>query len=261
MTTAAYLDSLFGLAGRGAIVTGAARGNGRALAEALLRAGAGVLLVDQLEATLSETVADFRREGLQAIAHIGDITAAGESERIAAHARAVFSQCDVLVNNAGITQAHDPLDYPDDVWDRTYRVNLKAAFDMVKAVGKVMKERGSGSIINITSLNAELAFPGNPAYVAFKGALKQLSKSLALDLGAYGIRVNCIGPGYIHTDMTEKSFSDAVLHEQRKAHTVLGRWGEPRDLAGAVLFLASDASSYVTGADIYVDGGWLIKGL
>jgi len=116
-------------------------------------------------------------------------------------------------------------------------------------------------IINITSLNSELAFLDNPAYVAFKGALKQLTKSLALDLGKYGIRVNNVGPGYFRTNMTKKSWEDPEKNKARCDRTVLGRWGEPKDLAGTIIFLCSNASSYITGQDIYVDGGWLIKGL
>ena len=125
----------------------------------------------------------------------------------------------------------------------------------------MMKDQGGGSIINITSIGAELGFPNNPAYIAAKGALKQLTRSLALDLGSFGIRVNNIGPGYFRTDMTKGSWNDPQLEEDRIRRTILGRWGEPDDLAGAVIFLASEASRYITGQDLYVDGGWLAKGL
>ena len=124
-----------------------------------------------------------------------------------------------------------------------------------------MKDQGGGSIINITSIGAELGFPNNPAYIAAKGALKQLTRSLALDLGSFGIRVNNIGPGYFRTDMTKGSWNDPQLEEDRIRRTILGRWGEPDDLAGAAIFLASEASRYITGQDLYVDGGWLAKGL
>jgi len=124
-----------------------------------------------------------------------------------------------------------------------------------------MKSAGGGSIINITSLNAELAFPGNPAYMASKGALRQLTRSAAYDLAPYGIRANNIAPGYIKTAMTEKSYNNQQLYEARQSRTILGRWGTPGDLAGAAIFLASNASSYITGQDLYVDGGWNIKGL
>ena len=124
-----------------------------------------------------------------------------------------------------------------------------------------MKKNSGGSIINVTGLAAEQGFPNNPAYVAFKGALKQLTKAAAHDLGTFGIRVNNIGPGYILTDMTTKSWSDPLSHKEKAQRTLLGRWGQPEDLMGVVIFLASDASSYITGQDIYVDGGWLAKGL
>ena len=124
-----------------------------------------------------------------------------------------------------------------------------------------MKENNSGSIINITSINAEMAFPDNPAYVAFKGALKQLTKSMALDLGKFGIRANCIGLGYIRTDMTKNSWDNIERRKMLEAKTALGRWGQPRDLVGTVILLCSEASSYITGQNIYVEGGWLAKGL
>ncbi len=125
----------------------------------------------------------------------------------------------------------------------------------------MMKTKRSGVIVNITSLNAELAFPNNPAYISFKGALRQLSKSLALDFGKYGIRVNSVGPGYFHTSMTQKSWNSPRKKKEKEKHTMLGRWGQPKDLAGIVIFLASDSSSYITGQDIYVDGGWISKGM
>ena len=163
-----------------------------------------------------------------------------------------------LVNCAGVTYGNNLFDYADSDWENTYKVNLKSPYELTKRVAQVMKSTG-GSIINITSLNAELAFPDNPAYIAFKGGLKQLSKSLALDLGKYNIRVNNIGPGYIRTNMTKKGWAqNRKLIEDR---TILGRWGTPEDLVGTAIFLLSNASSYITGQDIYVDGGYLTKGL
>jgi NAD(P)-dependent dehydrogenase (short-subunit alcohol dehydrogenase family) len=255
-----YLHQLFSLDGRVAIVTGAARGNGRGLAAALAKAGASVLLVDMLAAELEETVAALRAEKLDVKAYAGDLTREGEPVAVMNAAFSTYGRLDILVNNAGVTFGHELLGYPDDLWKKTHDVNLKAPFDLVRAAVPVMRVHGSGSIINITSLNAELGFPGNPAYVAFKGALKQLTKALALDLGP-AIRVNAIGPGYFRTDMTRKSWGDDTMRQERSARTILGRWGVPEDLAGAVIFLASDASAYVTGIDLYVDGGWLAKGL
>ena len=124
-----------------------------------------------------------------------------------------------------------------------------------------MKVARSGSIINITSLNSDLAFPDNPAYVSSKGALKQLTKSTAYDFGKYGVRANNIAPGYMLTSMTQKSWSDPNKRKQRSERSILNRWGKPEDLAGAVIFLSSHASNFITGQDIFVDGGWSIKGI
>jgi len=256
-----YLESLFSLKGKIAIVTGAARGNGRAIAKALLRAGADGILVDKLEDELRKITTVFKSERLDAHAYALDITNSGLLKQFVDSVKNKYGRVDILVNNAGVTFSHALLDYPDDAWNRTYEVNLKAPYELSKAIGIIMKKQRAGSIINITSLNAELAFPDNPAYMAFKGALRQLTKSIALDLGKYGVRANNVGPGYFRTEMTKQSWADPVKNKQRVERTVLGRWGQPEDLAGIIIFLASDASSYMTGQDIYVDGGWLIKGL
>jgi gluconate 5-dehydrogenase len=124
-----------------------------------------------------------------------------------------------------------------------------------------MERSGGGSIINVTSIGAVQGFPGNPGYVASKGGLRLLTKALALDLADKNIRVNNLAPGYIHTAMTDKSFNDPQRHQERLARMMLKRWGKPDDLIGAAIFLASEASAYVTGQDIFVDGGWTAKGL
>lgn len=256
-----YLSHLFSLDGRVAIVTGSARGNGFAMAEALARAGASVLMVDLLADELSRAVELLSSQGLDVASLALDLIDRGSSERIISEVIHCFGRCDILVNNAGITRGGHSLDYSAKDWDDTYQTNLRVPFELSQCVSREMRSQGRGSIINITSLNAELAFPDNPAYVAFKGALKQLTKALALDLGAFGIRVNAIGPGYIRTQMTSRSWADDEARELRAERSVLKRWGEPADLAGAVVYLASDASAFVTGQDLYIDGGWLIKGL
>ena len=238
----------FSLREKVAVVTGSGRGNGKAIAEALSLADAQVVGLD-----LNNNKSDiFDQQNC-------DVTDIKQIDSVIKYTIDTYGRIDILVNNAGVTYSHNFLDYPDDMWERTYRVNLKAPFDLIKRVAREMCD--GGSIINITSLNSELAFPNNPAYVSFKGALKQLSKSAALDLGGYNIRVNNIAPGYFKTDMTQKSWSDLDKRKQISDNTVLGRWGDPTDLAGGSIFLASDASSYITGQDIYVDGGWTIKGL
>ena len=242
MIDASYFDTLFGLHGKVAIVTGAARGNGAEIAHALREAGATVYTCDVLE-VFSENHWVF------------DITDSTTLRAFVDYIQDQEERLDILVNNAGITLAGDS----DKSFDETYNINLKPCLRLMRWCSEYMKETG-GSIINITSLNSELAFNNNPAYMAMKGALKQLSKSFALDYGKYGIRVNNIGPGYIKTDMTKKSWDDKEKRKARADRTMLGRWGTPEDLCGLAIFLASDASSYITAQDIYVDGGWLFKG-
>ncbi len=256
-----YLESLFSLEGKIAVVTGASRGLGQGIAEALLGAGATVLLTSVTASRLADTTAAFRQRGLSAHMWPCDLADKRQIKDFVAHVQEEFGRVDILVNNAGVTQGHDLVDYPDEVWERTFRINVEAAFSLVRGFAAMMQAQGSGSIINITSINAELGFPNNPAYVAAKGALKQLGKALAVDLGPYGVRVNNIGPGYFHTDMTSQSWQDPQRRQQRAEKTVLGRWGEPQYLAGLVVLLASNASAYITGQDVYVDGGWLAKGL
>ncbi|MBC8352310.1 MAG: glucose 1-dehydrogenase [Planctomycetes bacterium] len=257
----AYLENLYSLQGKVALVTGATRGLGQGISEALLRAGATVVLNGSNHERLAETTQQFADEGLPVVEFPCDLADATQVAELAEFVLREQPRIDVLVNNAGVTFPHELLDYPDDAWHQTIRVNLEAPFQLSRRLAPRMKEQGGGSIINITSIAAELGFPNNPAYGAAKGALKQLTKSMAFDLGPFGVRVNNLGPGYFHTDMANLSYSDPERREARADRTLLGRWGEPEDLAGAVIFLASDASRYMTGQDLYIDGGWLAKGL
>jgi NAD(P)-dependent dehydrogenase (short-subunit alcohol dehydrogenase family) len=173
-----------------------------------------------------------------------------------------FGTIDILVNNAGVSYGNSSEKYSIDDWNKTIGVNLTVPFNMSKMVAnELIKKEKSGSIINITSLGAEFGFPENPAYCASKGGLKQLTKALAYDWAKYGIRVNNVGPGYMHTNMTDKSYNNPQMNAERLRHMMIQRWGEPRDLAGVCVFLASQMSEYITGQDIYVDGGWTAKGL
>jgi NAD(P)-dependent dehydrogenase (short-subunit alcohol dehydrogenase family) len=256
-----YLESLFSLENKVAIVTGGARGNGKAIATALFNAGAEVLICDVLEKEMKQTVDDLKTiESSRMNGFLCDLSNTSEIDGLI---NKIMSMCriDVLVNNAGITIGNDTLNYSMEDWKKTLNINLSVPFVLSKAVGEVMKNQKFGSIINITSLNSEQGFSGNPAYVASKGGLKQLSKALAMDLGKYGVRVNNIAPGYVITNMTSKSYGNNESRQARTDRTILGRWGKPEDLSGLVVLLASDASSYITGQDFYVDGGWLAKGI
>jgi len=256
-----YLDDLFSLKNKIAIVTGGAQGNGKAIAEALLKADATVIIVDHLKNELTKTVNNFKKLNFDCYEFYCDITNERQILKLKKFIESKFNRIDILINNAGFTSSNELLTYPEKIWDKTYKINLKAPYELSKIFTPFMIKQNSGIIINITSINSELAFPDNPAYVTFKGALKQLTKSLALDLGKHGIRVNNVGPGYFKTKMTEKSWKDKKLRKLRSQRTVLGRWGEPKDLAGLIICLCSNSSSYITGQDIYIDGGWLIKGL
>ena len=150
--------------------------------------------------------------------------------------------------------------YEKENWAKTIDVNLTANFFCSQEAIKYMIKRKEGSIINITSLNAELAFPKNPSYIASKGGLKMVGKALAKDWGKFGIRVNNLGPGYIKTSMTKSSYSNRKTRLEREKQILLQRWGNMDDLVGPCIFLASDASKYITGQDIYVDGGWTANG-
>lgn len=173
------------------------------------------------------------------------------------------SVIDILVNCAGFTKGAPSEDYPLELWNKTLAINLTAPFLLSQLVAAtiIKKNLPGGSIINITSIGAEQGFPGNPAYGASKGGLKQLTKAMACDWAQYGIRVNNVGPGYTQTKMTAGSWADDQMREERTKRTMMNRWASSGDIVGTVLFLASDLSAYITGQDIYVDGGWTAKGL
>ena len=242
-----YSD-LFSLKGRNAVVTGGSRGIGLAIADGLFDAGARVL-------TLSRSVPP-NNTGSGVSCKMCDVLDIGSFDLVVKDFLAGES-LDILINAAGITHPSGSL----DDFDKTIATNLRAPFLTSSVAASLMNKDRGGSIVNITSLAAWRGFPNNPAYVASKGGLSQLTRALAYDLGAKGIRVNNLVPGYILTDMTAKSWSDPVIRSERERQTMLGRWGNPRDLVGAAIFLSSCASSYITGQDIVVDGGWLAKGL
>ena len=146
------------------------------------------------------------------------------------------------------------------LWDKTLKVNLTAPYRIILGLEELIPDK-IGTIINITSLNSTFSFPNNPSYMASKGGLRQLSMALANDLSKRGIRVNSIAPGYFKTNMTKLSWENTEMRNERTSKTFLKRWGEPEDLGGIVCFLASNISSYITGQEIYVDGGWSVKGL
>lgn len=239
------------LEGKIAIVTGAARGNGAGIARGFSLAGAKVYSLDINEGCDSSVI--YYKVDLCDTKHVEDII-----NEIYVKEKKV----DILVNNAGVSVGNPSELYGLEDWNKTITINLSVPFVLSQLIaGKWIANNQKGCIINITSLGAEFGFPNNPAYCASKGGLKQLTKAFAYDWGKYGIRVNNVGPGYIRTHMTNISWNNPVLKEERDKHIMLGRWGEPNDLSGICVFLASDGAEYITGQDIYVDGGWTAKGL
>ena len=248
----------FSVAGKVVFLTGAAGGIGLALVKAFLEGGARVFAVTRRQGSDWQGLdTRFGDALLPVFCHLES-----ENEVLNAIKKAESQYpIDVLLNNASETP-REPVNFYDiEVFRKTFAVNFEAAYLLCGYLAPRMAERGNGSIINITSINAERAFPGNPSYVVSKGALRMLTKALARDFGERGVRANNVSPGYVHTRMTAASFADRVKNEERRSHTMLGRWAAPEDIVGSCLFLASDASAYITGTDLVVDGGWLAKGL
>lgn len=253
-------NNLFNLTNKTAIITGAAKGNGFAIAKGFLEVGAEVYFVDIAAQKLRNSVQSLNNNN--AIAIVADLTKDEDLVKIFSTVICKSGKIDVLVNNAGITIGGiSSENYLSESWNKTFILNLDSVFKLCQLVGKEMINKKGGSIINITSIGSELGFPENPAYVSSKGGLKMLTKALARDWAQYNIRVNNLVPGYMRTDMTIKSYKDKELYNERLKRIMIKRWGKPEDLIGPAIFLASDASSYVTGIDLFVDGGWTANGL
>jgi NAD(P)-dependent dehydrogenase (short-subunit alcohol dehydrogenase family) len=246
------LKELFSVKDKIVMVTGAAKGNGKIIADGFVQSGAIVYYVDVLDTV--KTNIEFDQSG-RSKAFIIDLTEQDEIFRMINSIDVI----DVLVNNAGVALPVDGSGKSEN-WNKTININLNAVYELSRSVCELMKKNNGGSIINITSISSFLGSAGNPSYHASKGGLKYLTKSIAADYGHYNIRVNNLCPGYIKTDMTQGSFSDEKRREIISSRTMLGRWGESSDLLGACIFLSSDASTYVTGTDILVDGGLINKG-
>ncbi len=249
------MQDLFSLKGKVALFTGGNRGLGKAMAIALARAGADVAIVARKtdQAVIDEITACGVR-GKFFEFDLGNIEGIPE---LVANVKKEFGHIDILVNNAGVQSRHKSVEFPKKDWDFVLNVNMNAVFFMCQEVGKLMLEQGRGKIINISSL---LAFQGGitvPAYAASKGAVAQFSKSLANEWAGQGINVNCIAPGYMATEMNTALIADETRSTQILARIPAGRWGKPEDMAGAAVFLASNASDYVNGSTIVVDGGWM----
>jgi gluconate 5-dehydrogenase len=248
-------SDMFDLTGRRALVTGSTRGIGLAIAQGLAHAGASVVLNGRDQDALDAARATFIEGG-----GAGDTVAFDAGDRVAVRAgvarlEATVGPIDILVNNVG-TQVRAPITEVDDAsWDRLVATNLSSALYLSRAVAPGMITRRTGKIINVCSLQSDLARPGIAAYAATKGGLKMLTKGLCADLAPYGIQVNAIGPGYVETELTEPLVTDPAFHDWIVSRTPARRWGRVGDLAGCAVFLAAPAADFVNGQLIYVDGG------
>ncbi|MBS0447692.1 MAG: SDR family oxidoreductase [Proteobacteria bacterium] len=256
MAVNARIAALFDLSGRVALVTGGNSGIGRAIAWALAAAGARVVLAARRADALATAVADFAGDGLTAAALPCDFADRSIYAGIAARAAAPFGAPDILVNAAGIN-ARLPFDHDDDRhWDDTLAINLTAPFLLTRALAPAMRARGWGRIVNIASLQSLRAFANSAPYGASKGGIAQLTRATAEHWSRHGVTCNAIGPGFFATPLTAPVLADPARADAMAKKTMMGRNGEPADLYGTAVFLASDASAYVTGQVLFVDGGY-----
>jgi 2-dehydro-3-deoxy-D-gluconate 5-dehydrogenase len=251
------MQKMFDLTGKTALVTGASRGLGAAMATALAEAGADVACHGNTREP-GPVAARVEQAGRRALALSGDLADRSVPRSLIEQTVLGLGKLDILINNAGMIPRQPALEYSEENWDKTLAVNLTSVFLLCQYAARHMVEHGvGGKIVNISSL---LAFQGGilvPAYAASKGAVGQLTKALANEWASKGINVNAIAPGYMRTDNTARLQSDPVRSQQILERIPAGRWGEPQDVAGAAVFLCSAAADYIHGHLLVIDGGWL----
>ena len=246
---------LFDLTGRTALITGSSKGIGYAIAAALASAGARVVLNARNAQALEQARVALAGVGFDVHAAAFDVTDADAVEAGVAQVEAQIGPIDILVNNAGMQHRGAFAEFPIDAWHKITTTNIDSVFLVGRAVAQRMIKRQAGKIINVCSVQSELGRPGIAPYAATKGAVKMLTKGMAIDLGPYGIQVNGLGPGYFKTELTQSLVADEAFTSWLNKRTPAGRWGDVEELGGAAIFLASAASSFVNGHILYVDGG------
>ena len=259
MTQQSAVDTIkhFRLDGKVSLISGASRGIGRAMAEGLAGAGSQLVIAGRDIDTLTPVADQISNEtGKKVIPIQADVGNLQEIEMLVEKTVDTFGRLNVLVNNAGVNIRNPALDFTEEDWDFVTDINLKGAFFLAKACGKVMQKQGSGKVINTLSLTSAIGLPTSVAYTATKGGLLQLTKLLAVEWAEHNIQVNGIAPGFIRTEMTAPAREDK-RNEWILNRTPADRWGEPEDLAGLTIFFASHASDFVTGQMVFVDGGFM----
>ena len=250
------IKELFDLSGRAAIVTGGSRGLGREMAEGLAEAGAALMLCARREEWLTPTLKEMRARGFRVEGQVADVSRPADVQAVVDRALAAFEKIDILINNAGVTWGEDPEAMPLAKWQKVIDVNLTGAFLFSQAVGREMLKRRYGRIINVASLaglRSSVRGPHYAAYAASKAGLMGLTRELAASWGRQGIRVNAIAPGFFHSRMADPAIP--IAEPDLQANSPIPRVGEAGELKGVAVFLAADASNYVTGQVVAVDGG------
>jgi NAD(P)-dependent dehydrogenase (short-subunit alcohol dehydrogenase family) len=255
------IQELFALTGRAAIVTGGSRGLGEEMAEGLAEAGAALMLCARREQWLTPTLERFAARGFRVEGLVADVSNPADVQAVVDKTMAVYGRVDILVNNAGVTWGARPEDMPLDKWQKVIDINLTGAFLFAQAAGREMLKREYGRIINVSSiagLHAAVHGPHYAAYAASKAGLMGLTRELAASWGRQNIRVNAIAPGFFHSRLADPALP--LAEPAIKASSPIPRIGAEGELKGVCVFLASDASNYITGQTIVVDGGWTIGG-
>jgi len=248
----------FSLKGKSGIVTGGGSGIGKGMATGLVQAGAEIVIAGRNRERLEETARELRQFGGPVIPVQADVSRMNDIQGLVDRAVREFGKIDFLFNNAGTIRRNSAEDFSERDWDDVININLKGPFFLAQAVARVMiSQKRKGKIINTSSLIAVQGGKRVPAYAASKGGVAQITKAMANDWAQYSILVNAIGPGWVNTELTQALRENKERFAEITNRIPLGRWADPEDLAGAAVFLASDASDYITGQTIFVDGGWL----
>ena len=249
------MKNLFDLTGRLALITGSSQGIGYALAEGLAQYGAEVIINGRTAETVQRAVESLRDQGLSAHAAVFDVTSKDAAAQGIAAIEADIGPLDILINNAGM-QFRTPLEhFPADKWELLLTTNISSVFYVGQAAAQGMIARGQGKIINIASVQSELARPGIAPYTATKGAVRNLTRGMCADWAKHGLQINAIAPGYFKTPLNQALVDNPEFSSWLEKRTPAGRWGNVEELVGAAVFLSGKASSFVTGHTLYVDGG------
>ena len=250
------MDSLFSVTDQVVVVSGASRGIGRAIAQGFAQRGAQVIITGRQLSTLRQTADSMRAQGGKVDHAVCDVSQPEDIARLVQQSLKQHGRIDTLVNVAGVNRRKPALEITEEDYDFVLNINLKGAFLLSQAVGRHMLARGTGSQINVASLNTDRPLKHVAPYAMSKSAMGHMTRALALEWGPGGVRVNAIAPGFILTDLTEKLWSDEAMQAWGKANTPQRRLGRPEDMVGTAIFLASQASAFMTGQVLYVDGGF-----